>query len=87
MSNPMYCGDEGCGEQLRCIQVGVWVRDPWGVRAGDVYSCPTCHKETILGASQPVTERSDKELHDRIVRALDTAGMPYVSQQYVVKNH
>lgn len=92
MSHPvMFCGDEGCGEQLRCVQVGVWVRDQEGVRAGDVYACPTCHRETILGAPQPVrktdTDPEAQAIYERVIRALDTAATPYVCQQYVVKCH
>lgn len=91
MSHPvMYCGRTGCGKQLRCMAVGVWIRDTDGVRAGDVYACPTCGREIILGAPQPVY-RDDygegTELHDRVLRALDTAITPYVSRQYVAENH
>ena len=89
MSHPiLYCGDMGCGERLRCVLTGVWVNEGLAaVRAGDVYDCPTCGKEVVIGAERPVTLHDNEELVLRVKSALDTAGTPYVRHQYVVENH
>lgn len=83
----IFCGDTGCGDRMQCVQVGVWVNDGFNqVRAGDVYACPTCHKEVVVGAPQPVGEFDNEVLFARVKRALDSYGVPYIRNAAVL-NH
>lgn len=83
----LFCGEMGCGRELRCVEVGVWVRDGVFVRAGDVYSCPTCHRDTVVGAERLVAPLDNERLFERVSAALDATGAPYVRHQYVVDFH
>jgi len=84
----LVCGASGCGEILRCVKEAVWVRvSPDAVCAGDVYECRYCYREVVLCAPKPVTMADNEELVKRVQVALLTAGTPYVSHAYVVKNH
>jgi len=89
MSKPIViCAALGCGARLRCVQTGVWVNEGLAaVRAGDVYDCPTCGREAVIGAEKPVTLHDNEELVLRVQAALLTTGTPYVSHQYVVRSH
>lgn len=82
----VYCGDCGC--RVMHPTVGVWLDNgSHAVRAGDVYTCPTCGKDVVIGAKEPVTRYDNEQLVQRVKRALATTGAPYVSHQYVVESH
>lgn len=70
-----------CSAKLRCRETGFFIKDGYDIRQGDLWECPERCSTVIADFGEPFGEAEAPQLYARVMAALETGDVPYVSRK------